>query len=396
MSILIQQEKCKGCGICVKSCIFSAIDMINNIAAINENCTGCGVCIDKCPFEAIEKSSVEKALDFTDYNGIWVIAEQRLGKLADVSIELLGKGLELKEKLETNLCAVICGENIDDIVGELFAYGADKVYFADRPYLKNYTTAPYVKTIGNAVNKYKPEIILLGATNIGRDLAPCLAAFCETGLTADCTSLEIDNADGKLLQTRPAFGGNLMATITCPNHRPQMSTVRPDVYDKAIYDGKRLENQKDNMIEMTTEIEESDLSVQVINVVESIKSEVSLSDADIIVAGGKGVGSKEGFDFLFELADSIGGAVAASRACVDEGWIDHSHQVGQTGVTVKPKLYLAFGISGAVQHLAGMQNSGCIVAVNTNKDAPIFDVADYGIVADLHTVIPMIMKYWKK
>ena len=250
-----------------------------------------------------------------------------------------------------------------------------------------YTTDGYSKAIGCAIEEYKPEIVLLGATHIGRDLGPCLAVNCSTGLTADCTKLTIDEATGGILQTRPAFGGNLMATIVCANHRPQMSTVRPGVMDKAT----RQEGRQTEVIRPKVGLLAEDIRTRVLEAVKSVREMVSLTDADIIVSGGKGLRSPEGFALLKKLADKLEGTVAASRGAVDAGWIEHAYQVGQTGTTVKPKVYFACGISGAIQHVAGMQDSKLIVAINSNEHAPIFDIADIGIVGDLYKVIPEII-----
>jgi caffeyl-CoA reductase-Etf complex subunit CarE len=389
MAVSVLKEKCKGCTKCVKICPFSAITMENKIAVIGGSCTGCGVCVKECPFEAIEKEEEQKeSVDLSAYKGVWVFAEQREGKIMPVAIELLGEGKKLAKEIGTELCSVLCGNNISGLADELFAYGADKVYLADDSELENYRTDAYTKVIFEAISQYKPEIVLLGATHIGRDLGPCLAVKCNTGLTADCTNLEIDPEDKKIKQTRPAFGGNLMATIVCPNTRPQMSTVRPGVMDKAVYEDGR----KGELIKLRVEFKEGDIRTKVLEIVKKAGEMVSLTDAEIIVAGGMGLGKREGFEHLKSLADKLGGTVAASRACVDAGWIDHSYQVGQTGTTVKPRIYFACGISGAIQHLAGMQNSDYIVAINKNESAPIFEVADYGIVGDLYEVIPVILE----
>ncbi|WP_411679375.1 FAD-binding protein [Clostridium thailandense] len=393
MAVNVLKDKCKGCTKCVKSCPFSAITMENKIAVIGSACTGCGVCVKECPFDAIEKEEEEKAVvDLSAYKGVWVFAEQREGKIMSVSIELLGEGKKLAKEIGTELCAVLCGNNVAGLANELFAYGADKVYVADHPELEKYRTDSYTKVIFEAISTYKPEIVLLGATHIGRDLGPCLAVKCNTGLTADCTKLEIDPEDKKIKQTRPAFGGNLMATIVCPNNRPQMSTVRPGVMDKAVYEEGRI----GELIKLDVEFKAGDIRTKVLEIVKKSGEMVSLTDAEIIVAGGMGLGKAEGFELLKSLADKLGGTIAASRACVDAGWIDHSYQVGQTGTTVKPKIYFACGISGAIQHLAGMQSSDYIVAINKNESAPIFEVADYGIVGDLYEVIPAIIEELKK
>ncbi len=389
MAVNVIKEKCKGCSICVKNCPFEAITMENKIAVIGAACTGCGVCVEKCPFKAIEKTEEEREVkDLSAYKDVWVFAEQRDGVIMPVVVELLGEGKKLANEVGCNLCAVLCGHHVEGLADQLFEYGADKVYVADHEELATYRTDAYTKVINDAIEEYKPEIVLLGATHIGRDLGPCLAVKANTGLTADCTKLEIDPEDKKIKQTRPAFGGNLMATIVCPNHRPQMSTVRPGVMEKAAFE----EGRKGELIKLNVEFKEGDIRTKVLEIVKTMKDTVSLTDAEIIVSGGMGLGKPEGFELLKQLADKLGGIVAASRAAVDAGWIDHAYQVGQTGTTVKPKIYIACGISGAIQHVAGMQNSEQIIAINTNENAPIFEIADYGIVGDLYKVIPAIME----
>lgn len=389
MAVNVIKEKCKGCSICVKNCPFSAITMEGKLAVIGSSCTGCGVCVEKCPFKAIEKTEEEREIkDLSAYKGVWVFAEQREKKIMPVVIELLGEGKKLAKEVGCELCAVLCGSEVENLADELFEYGSDKVYIADAPELEKYTTDGYTKVIFEAIEEYKPEIVLLGATHIGRDLGPCLAVKANTGLTADCTMLEIDPEDKKIKQTRPAFGGNLMATIVCPNHRPQMSTVRPGVMAKA----EHTPGRKGEIVKLNVSFNEGDIRTKVLDIVKSMKETVSLTDAEIIVAGGMGLGKAEGFDLLKELADKLGGIVASSRAAVDAGWIDHAYQVGQTGTTVKPKIYVACGISGAIQHVAGMQNAEQIIAINTAENAPIFEVADYGIVGDLYKVIPAMIE----
>lgn len=354
-------------------------------------------------------------VNFADYKDIWVYAEQRSGKLMNVALELIGEGHKLSREIseETKVCAVLIGNEIDHLAEECFAYGADAVYMIQDPLLKNFTTDGYAKVLTDAINEYKPEIVLYGATHIGRDLAPRVAARCDTGLTADCTHLDIDidgyikfanenttldtstinKEDPKALglkQTRPAFGGNLMATIICPRTRPQMSTVRPGVMQKR----EKVEGATGEIINVKPAIAEADIRTKIVEIVKSTKELVSLTDAEIICSGGRGLGDPSGFELIKEFADKVGGVVGSSRAAVDAGWIDHSHQVGQTGTTVKPKIYFACGISGAIQHLAGMQTSEIIVAINKDPDAPIFEVADYGIVGDLYKVIPEIIAEW--
>ena len=329
--------------------------------------------------------------DIKQFKDVWVFAEQRQGTLTPVVFELLGEGRKLADKLDVKLCALLVGSNVKDLIQTLIHYGADRVYCVDNELLEKYTTDGYSKAVCIAVEKYKPEIIMMGATHIGRDLAPRIASKLNTGLTADCTGLEIDPEDGKLRQTRPAFGGNLMATIICPETRPQMCTVRPGVMDKAIKDT----NKTGETIEIEVDISQKDIRTKVLEIVKIKRDMIPLTDADVIVSGGMGIKNAEGFKMLKELADVLGGTLGASRATVDAGWIDKSRQVGQTGTTVRPKLYIACGISGAIQHLAGMQESGMIVAINTNPNAPIFEVADYGIVGDVYEVVPQLIELLK-
>lgn len=391
MAIRVIEEKCVGCEKCIKLCPQGAITVVNRMAIIGPECNMCNACLEPgfCPFNAFEKVEGEEAkgVDLSQYKDVWVFAEQREGKLMGVSIELLGEGKRLADEIGCKVCAVLCGENVDDLIAELFEYGADIVYYANAPELKTYNPDSYTVVINAAVEKYKPDIVLFGATHIGRDLGPCLAVRAETGLTADCTQLDIDPEDKKLMQTRPAFGGNLMATIVCPKHRPQMSTVRPGVMSKP----ERHVQRTGERIDLEVSFKDGDIRMEVVEIVKAMKEIVSLTDAEVIVSGGAGLGNADGFKVIKQLADRLGGVVGASRAAVDAGWIDHSHQVGQTGTTVKPKLYIACGISGAIQHLAGMQSSDYIVAINKNESAPIFEVADYGIAGDLYKVIPEII-----
>lgn len=353
-------------------------------------------------------------VNLNDYKNIWVFAEQRQGKLMNVALELIGEGYRLSRKIsdDTKVYALIVGNNVDHLAEECIEYGADGVYFIQDSLLEKYTTDGYTKVITDAINEFKPEIVLYGATHIGRDLAPRIAARLDAGLTADCTHLNVDTAtyieftskettlntstldpndpDRGLKMTRPAFGGNLMATIVCPTTRPQMSTVRPGVMQKR----ERVEGKTGDIVTIEPKISASDIHVEILDIVKSAKEIVSLTDADIICSGGRGLGNEDGFVVIKQFADKVGGVVGSSRAAVDSGWIEHAHQVGQTGTTVKPTIYFACGISGAIQHLAGMQNSDIIIAINKDPDAPIFEVADYGIVGDLYKVIPKIMEEW--
>ncbi|MDO4552477.1 MAG: FAD-binding protein [Bacillota bacterium] len=414
MAIQVIKEKCKGCRLCVKACPFEAIDMDGKLAVINEKCTACNQCIAACKFGAIIKTEEDGPVDLSAYKNVWVFAEQRDGKLMNVALELIGEGYRLSREIggDTKVCAVLIGDQIDHLTDECYAYGADKVYLISHPLLKNYTTDGYTKVLVDAIREYKPEIVLYGATHIGRDLAPRAAARMNAGLTADCTRLDVkvssyieyaqknttldtstldanDPSTG-LKQTRPAFGGNLMATIICPRTRPQMSTVRPGVMQKR----EKVEGARGELIRVEPQLAEGDIRTKILDIVKSAKEMVSLTDAKIICSGGRGLGGPEGFALIKEFADKVGGVVGSSRAAVDAGWIDHSHQVGQTGTTVKPNIYFACGISGAIQHLAGMQTSDIIVAINKDADAPIFEVADYGIVGDLYKVIPQIIAEW--
>ncbi len=389
MVVVINKEVCRGCTRCVKSCPFEAISMQEKKAVIGAACTGCGACVASCPFGAIERvEQTGPRAELDQYHGVWVFAEQRGGKLMDVALELLGEGRRLADQIGTSLGALLLGHDVEGLAGQLISYGADRVYLFDDPALASYTTDAYTEVIHGAIEKEKPEILLLGATHIGRDLGPCLAVRCGTGLTADCTRLEIDPDDKRLLQTRPAFGGNLMATIQCPNHRPQMSTVRPGVMEKCAPDAAR----QGQVLHMPVDLPADICRTRVLETVRSLREMVKLTDAEVIVSGGRGLGSADGFALVEKLARRLGGVVGASRAAVDAGWIDHVHQVGQTGTTVKPKLYIACGISGAVQHLAGMQDSGYIVAINKNPLAPIFEVADCGLVGDVYQIIPAILE----
>lgn len=391
MSIIVNKEECTGCKICIKDCPFDAITLENKIAVIDEDkCTVCGICVSSCPFDAISNDDVseKEVKDLSDYKGVWVFAEQRDNEIMPVVYELLGEGKKLADEVGTDLSAVLVGHNVEDLADELITYGADKVYLIQDEALKGFTTDGYTKVISDAIDEFKPEIMLMGATHIGRDLAPRVAARVDTGLTADCTSLEIDPDDKKIRQTRPAFGGNLMATIVCPNHRPQMSTVRLGVMDKAEIN----ESNKGEIIKVDAKLKSDDIRTKVIETVKSDKDQVDLIDANFIVSGGLGLGKAEGFDLLQALADKLDGTIAGSRAAVDLGWIDVAYQVGQTGTTVKPNIYIACGISGAIQHVAGMSDSDVIIAINSNENAPIFEVADYGIVGDLYEVIPALIE----
>jgi len=332
-------------------------------------------------------------MNIADYKGVWVFAEQRDGELQKVALELLGKGREIADKLGVELTAILLGhKNIDAITKELGAFGADKVLVCDHELLTHYSTDGYTKVITEVVNAKKPEILFIGASFIGRDLGPRVAGRLSTGLTADCTSLDVDAENNNLLMTRPAFGGNLMATIVCGDHRPQMSTVRPGVFEKLVKD----ENRTFQVEKFDVQLSASDIRTETMEVVKSVKEMVDITEADIVVSGGRGVGSKENFALLQELADAMGGTLAGSRAAVDNGWVEKAVQVGQTGKTVRPTIYIACGISGAIQHLAGMQDSNYIIAVNKDADAPIMKAADVALVGDYAKVIPEMIAQYKE
>ncbi len=395
MPLIINKDKCTGCESCVSSCPFDAIVMEDGKAFINEYCNMCMACLEVCEEGAIRE--VKESSSFTvhrspltDYKGVWVFAELKEGKAVSVTHELLGIGRKLSDDLNSDLSAVLFGCD-DSEAKELIKWGADRVFLCNDPVLEPFNDDTYTEMLSRLIEEHKPAVVLAGATPVGRSFIPRVAARLRTGLTADCTSLEIDRETKNLLQIRPAFGGNIMATILCPDYRPQMATVRPRVMKKGKYDKHR----NGEVINVSTDNLKSRTKV-VASVKEISDVAVNLHEADFIVAGGRGVGGEKGFKLLEELAGVLDGAVGASRAVVDEGWISYSHQVGQTGKTVCPKIYIACGISGAVQHLVGMQSSDIIIAINKNPEAPIFDVATYGIVGDLFEIVPLLISKIKE
>ncbi len=342
-------------------------------------------------------------MSLEEYKGVAIFAQQVDNKLSSIAFELIGKAHELASDLGTDVTAVVLGSNIANLADELGEYGADKVVVIDDPALETYRTEPYAQALAAYINEYKPEIMLVGATAIGRDLGPTVSARVQTGLTADCTSLEIgdfplqavagrEQKHNQLLMTRPAFGGNTIATIACPDNRPQMATVRPGVMQKL----DKQAGRKAEVINFNPEIKENNKFVEILNVVKNVATTVDIMDAKILVSGGRGVGSPENFKILDDLAEVLGGTVSCSRAVVDSGWKPKDLQVGQTGKTVRPNVYFAIGISGAIQHTAGMEESDIIIAINKDETAPIFDVADYGIVGDLNKIVPALTEALKE
>ncbi|MDJ0623346.1 MAG: electron transfer flavoprotein subunit alpha [Desulfocapsaceae bacterium] len=385
----IDKELCIGCGICEDQCAFAALEVVDGVAEAGENCTLCGACVEVCEPQAItlELEGANLKTDLDSWSGVWVFCEFRKAVLAPVSLELLGIGRKLADSRGVNLGAVIIGSGVGNTADELIGYGADTVYKVDHPDFEVFTEDRYGKILTRLINENRPEIVLAGATAIGRSFIPGVATTLDAGLTADCTGLEVRLEDGALLQTRPAFGGNIMATIECPRSRPQMATVRPKVMKAMEYDDSR----QGEVVEVSPKDEELQSRVSVLASVVAEQGNVNIQESDILISGGRGLENEKGFELIRKLADVLDADVAASRAVVDAGWIPYPHQVGQTGKTVAPKLYIACGISGAVQHVAGMQSAEAIVAINRDENAPIFNVADFGIVGDLNEIIPKLI-----
>jgi len=395
MGIKVDLEKCIGCSLCVRSCAVNAIAIIDKKAIIDmEKCTLCSACVEACKkYQAITitKDRVRGVEDVAAYANIAVFVEQREGSIAGVSFEMLGEGRKLADQLGEKLYAVLIGHEMQKQAEELIKYGADKVFYLDGECCANFLDDTYATLMSDFVKNEKPSILLAGASAIGRSFIPKVAAKVYGGLTADCTKLEVDTERKLLLGTRPAFGGNLMATIICPDHRPQIATVRHKVMKPAQRDEHRTGEVIVHKVEAGSILERS----KIIDIVKEVESTVNITEADIIVSGGRGMGKPENFSLLRELAEVLGGAVGASRAAVDAGWIPYSHQVGQTGKTVCPKLYIACGISGSVQHMAGMQSSDYIIAINKDPSADIFQIANLGIVGDALEVLPELIKAFK-
>jgi caffeyl-CoA reductase-Etf complex subunit CarE len=393
MSIRIIEENCTGCKLCQTACLFGAVEIVDGLAVVGEGCTLCGACAEACKFEAIqvERPVLDQADLAAGHKGIFVFAEQRRGRLSDSALELLGEGTRLAAETKEPLAAVILGHGVEPLCQTLIEYGANKVFLADDESLADYRTESYTAVLTAVCGKEKPSIFLFGATTMGRDLAPRLAARLEVGLTADCTALALEPETGLLLQTRPAWGGNIMATIKTARHRPQMATVRPKVMSPA-----RPQPGREGLVErLPVKIDPRGFKVKVLEFRPREDQDKGLDKAQLVVSGGRGLGNAEGFALLEELARLLDGAVGASRPVIDAGWRDHSCQVGQTGRTVAPKVYLACGISGAVQHRVGMENSGLVIALNKDPDAAMMKSADFAATGDLFQVLPALIEELK-
>jgi len=393
-TIIIHKDRCTGCGYCIESCVYNSISIESGLAVIDDSCQMCGVCSSVCPVDAIEITTEEKKdTNLSEYKGILIFGEAKGSNICPVVYELIGKSRELAAELGEKLFCVVLGHNINEQARALTGYGVDEVYVYDDPNLSVFKDDIYTDLIVDIVDNIKPSIFLLGATSVGRSLGPRIASKLQTGLTADCTALSIDPDTRLLLQTRPAYGGNIMATIICPNSRPQMATVRYKIMKRA----EAVPGYKGGFTSLEYVADSIRDRVKVREILEE-EEEESLIEANIIVSGGNGLQNREGFSLLEKLADCFGAeaAVGASRVAVDKGWIDYSHQVGFSGKTVRPRLYIACGISGSVQHLAGMSRSDFVVAINKDPAAPIFKVCDIGLIGDLYDVVPELIKELEK
>ena len=385
--IEVNMELCTGCSKCVKACPFAVITILDKKAQIGDGCTACGACVQVCPEDAIKIERKVKDVDLSKFSGVWVFAETvESEKFRNVTFELLTKGAELASELGQELNAVLLGHNVESLTKELASYGASKIYLVDHELLAQYNTDAYSSVIVGLISKYNPNILLFPATHLGRDLAPRIAATLELGLTADCTGLSIQ--DGLLLQTRPAFGGNIMADIVCPYTRPQMATVRPNVMPKGEPDGSKTAE----VIKEEVSLSEKGLRTKIREIITTdVVGTKKIDEADCVVSGGRGMCTEENFNTLEDLAKELDGVVGASRMIIDLGWRPKSVQVGQSGITVSPKLYFACGISGAIQHTVGMRGAETIVAINKDPNAPIFQFSKYGLVGNCEEIIPLLI-----
>jgi caffeyl-CoA reductase-Etf complex subunit CarE len=392
LEIIVDENSCTGCSLCKNICMYDAIDIKKGKAIINDNCVLCGACIDICKFKSIEiKGLKEVKKNFSYYKGVCVYLEVDDEVILEVGYELLSVGRELADKLNVPLMALLIKGNEHNNFADIFDYNPDKLIIIDNIIFHERFDDIYAKAIVQAINKYKPEVFIAGATMFGRTLIPKVAAIIKTGLTADCTALSIDASEKILLQTRPTFGGNILATIITKNSRPQMATVRPHVMEKKKNLIMTKENYKEKIEYLNIDSTKFKTKYKLLRVEKDTGEKINLTDYDVIVSGGRGLGSGDKFSLLKELADLLGGVIGASRAAVDSNWISYPHQVGQTGKTVNPKIYIACGISGAIQHLAGMQTSDIIIAINKDPEAPIFKIANYGVVGDLFEIIPKLI-----
>jgi electron transfer flavoprotein alpha subunit len=394
MSVILYIDKCTACGECLDVCPFGILSLEGETLVIGEGCNLCGACVEICPEGALELPAIEGPAPRPGVppDGVWVFAEQRHGQLAPVALELLGESRRLAGELGVGVAAMLLGDKVEHLAPTLLGGGADKVYLTEDPSLADFVEGTYTVALTEIARRFQPEIILAGATYAGRAFIPQVAAALKTGLTADCTAFAIDREQRLLLQTRPAFGGNIMATIITPRTYPQMATARPGVF-KRLATPHSLDGQ---VIRVELDSLKKPGQGRFVRTVEEIKERLPLSEAEVIVAGGRGLKDAKHFRLLEELADLLGGAVGATRGAVDAGWIPYAHQIGQTGKTVSPKLYFAVGISGAAQHLVGMQGSDFIVAINRDADAPIFKVANIGLVGDLFEILPALIQEIKK
>jgi caffeyl-CoA reductase-Etf complex subunit CarE len=394
MNIILYTEKCTACGQCVDACPFAVLSLEGDTLVIGEGCTLCGACVEVCPQGALELPETEGPAPRPGVppDGVWVFSEQRHGHLAPVTLELLGEARRLAEQLSVGVAAVLLGDRVEHLAPTLLAAGADKVYVGEHQELADFVEGAYTAALAEIARRHQPEIILAGATSVGRSFIPQVAAKLKTGLTADCTAFAIDPEKRLLLQTRPAFGGNIMATIITPRTYPQMATARPGVFKRLA----QPHSQDGQVVRVELAALDAPGASRFVRTVEEIKERLPLSEAEVIVAGGRGLKDAKHFRLLEELADLLGGAVGATRAAVDAGWIPYAHQIGQTGKTVSPKLYFAVGISGAAQHMVGMQGSDFIVAINRDPEAPIFKIANIGLVGDLFEILPALIQEIKK
>ena len=392
MAILVDKELCTGCARCLRACPYEAMELAEGKAFVNERCTLCGTCLEACPEGALSDDTPERPIpDFSDHSGVWVLAEHNQGRLHPVSLELLGRARGLADDLGQEVAALLLGQGVEGLAPGLIAGGADRVHLVEHELLADYLTLPWAKAAAQVIRQAKPEILLIGATHQGRDLAPRLTRRLGLGLTADCTELAIDPEEKILWQTRPAFGGNVMATIASRYSRPQTASVRPGIMAALAPDPSR----KGETVRHQVALEPAELGAVIKRSIAAESKAVDLTQAKIIVAGGRGIGDAQGFELLRELAQALGGELGGTRVAYEAGLIPYERQIGQTGVTVRPELYIACGLSGAIQHRAGILDSRYIVALNKDPGAPIFEVADFALVGDFKVLVPALIQALK-